>query len=79
MATVQRFPGATPDELLDRHQEALAESPVPALPVENAEQAIQQMVENKRCNFSWQASRGVWVPLTPAELAALGLPADDEA
>jgi hypothetical protein len=69
----QRFLGAAPEELMDRHQEALTELASPALPVEDDEQAKQLIVDMKCCNFSWQVSRGVWVPLTAAEMAQLGL------
>jgi hypothetical protein len=74
---VQRLRGATPEEVLDRHQEALTQAAAVALPVENEEHAKHFLVESRRCTFNWHLSRGVWVPLTPAELAALGLPADD--
>lgn len=75
---VQRHLHAAPDELLDLHQEGLARSAAAAMPVENAEQAIQVIVEAKRANFAWHVSRGVWVPLTQEELAALDLPESGE-
>jgi hypothetical protein len=75
---VQRCRGATAEELLDRHQEALAAAAVPAVPVADTEHAKQVLVDGKRANFAWHISRGVWVPLTREELAALGLTADDE-
>jgi hypothetical protein len=74
---VQRHRRAAPDELLDLHQAGLARSAA-AMPVENGEQAIQVMVEAKRANFAWHVSRGVWVPLTQQQLAALDLPESGE-
>jgi hypothetical protein len=76
---VVHWPGAAPEELSRRHREALAESGSWALPVRHAEGAKEMLREMKRRNFEWNVSRGVYVPLTDAEQARLGLPAGEDA
>jgi hypothetical protein len=74
---IVRCADATPSELLHLHQERLAETEVPALPVEDEEQAQEALLRSKRRNFEWNVQRGVWVPLTAEERVRLGLPVDD--
>jgi hypothetical protein len=71
---------ATPTELAERHQRALARCGCPAILIQSEEQARNVLVEAKRRNFEWQVQRGVYVPLTAEELARLGIPVggDDE-
>jgi hypothetical protein len=69
-----RYRGASPAELMQRHQQHLLESDVPPLPVGNVEQAKQVLLSAKRHTFEWNVRRGIWVPLTPEELERLGLP-----
>jgi hypothetical protein len=73
---VFRYRGVAPAELMQRHQQHLAESAVGPLPVENAGQAKRTLLALKRHTFDWNVRRGVWVPLTDRELEALGLSND---
>jgi hypothetical protein len=75
---VHRLVGANPAELAHRHQQALGECGLSPALVRDAEQAKKLLVEAKVRQFEWQVSRGVWVPLSTAELARLGL-GDSEA
>jgi hypothetical protein len=70
-----RWRGAAPAELCRRHREALADCGFSAIPARDAEEAKEVLREAKRRNFEWNVSRGVYVPLTAAERARLGLPA----
>jgi hypothetical protein len=72
-----RYRGAAPEELMRRHQQHLAQSPLPPLPVESAAQAERILLAMKRHTFEWNVQRGIWVPLTDRELARLGLPSDE--
>jgi hypothetical protein len=74
--TVFRYRGAPPSELLSRHQQHLAQGPTLPMPVENAGQAEQVLLGMKRHSFEWNVRRGIWVPLAPEELVALGVSAN---
>src|SRR5205807_4534144 len=74
-----RFRGAPPAELARRHQEALAASDSPPVPIPDEEAAKKLIVASKRINFDWNVRRGVWVPLTAEERARLGLPVEEDA
>jgi hypothetical protein len=71
---VQRCRGATPTELAQRHQQALAAAASFAVPVHDGAQAKTLLAAAKRRNYEWQVGRGVWVPLSPEELGRLGTP-----
>ena len=58
--------------------QALAESGLSQVLVRNSEHAKKLLVEAKVRQFEWQVSRGVYVPLSAAEQARLGL-GDSEA
>src|SRR5262249_10973662 len=70
---VLRWRNATPEELGRRHRDALVESGALATPVRDGEDAKEVLREGKRHKFEWNVSRGVYVPLTSAEQAQLGL------
>jgi hypothetical protein len=70
---VLRWRNATPAELSCRHREALAEAASRATPVCDEEDAKEVLREGKRRKFEWNVSRGVYVLLTTAEQAQLGL------
>jgi hypothetical protein len=70
---ILRCRNATPAELSRRHRESLAESGAGALPIRDEQEAAEVLREVKRRNFEWNVSRGVYVPLTSAEQAQLGL------
>jgi hypothetical protein len=70
---VLRWRGATPSELCRRHKEALDESGAWVIPVRDEQDAAEVLLEAKRRNFEWNLNRGVYVPLTGAEQARLGL------
>jgi hypothetical protein len=70
---IMRWPGAAPAELSRRHKEALERSAAWAIPVRDEQAAKEVLCEAKRRNFEWNVSRGVYVPLTGAEEARLGL------
>jgi hypothetical protein len=75
---VLRLRGATPTELAERHQEAVAESGLSAILIHSEEQLKSILEEIKRRNFEWHLGRGVYLPLTGEELARLGLPVADD-
>jgi hypothetical protein len=75
--TVFRYLDALSSELMERHQQHLAEIVVPPLPVANAVQAQEVLVAMKRHTFEANTRRGIWVPLTRDELEQLGLPSDE--
>jgi len=70
---VLRWRSANPDELSRRHKEALEKSGTGAIPVRDERHAHETLREAKQRNFEWNVSRGVYVPLTSAEQARLGL------
>jgi hypothetical protein len=72
----QRWLYAPPSQLLERHQNAVANSASPPLPVPDAEHARDMLVRIKCRTFEWHRDRGVWVPLTAEQLHGLGLPPD---
>jgi hypothetical protein len=68
-----RWRNARPAELSRRHKQVLEESGPRAIPIRDAQEAEEVLQEVKRRNFEWYLSRGVYVPLTSAEQARLGL------
>jgi hypothetical protein len=69
---------ASPAELIQHHQKALAEAASSPVPIADAEQAIQVLLESKHRTFEWHVERGAWVPLTAAEQRRLGIPLGEE-
>jgi hypothetical protein len=76
---VNRLRRAGPAHLAERHQEALNQSGAPTTIIRDDECARRILLAVKRRNFEWHIARGAWRPLTPNELARLGIADVDEA
>jgi hypothetical protein len=68
---VVRWRGATPSELAQRHQQALAQSEVFPVSIPTAEIAKQVLLAERRRFYDWNVERGVYVPVSDDELDSL--------